>query len=184
MPEADKDAPETRRLVYGALLRLPGLNLAGLARAAGVGESLARYHLGMLLRASLAMEDRATGHTRYFPAVAGAFGPEDTVDRRDKALVAVLRRAGPLRMVLELLVRPGHEATMGELAKAAGVAAGTATYHIGKLVKLGAVQVRDEGRLRHIHLVEPERVQALLARYPPPKDLVAAFTDLWDQVQI
>lgn len=181
-PEADKNAPETRRKVYATLLAVPGLNLSALARAAGVGESLTRYHLGMLMRAELAREDKDVGHARYYPVVSGPLGPTETVDRRDKALIAVLRRAGPLRMVLELQVRTHNRATMGDLARAAGVSPGTATYHIGKLRDLGAIDTIEEGRLRIVVLLEPERIKRLLAKFPPPRDLVQSFTDLWDQV--
>jgi predicted transcriptional regulator len=178
---AELDAPETRRRVYATLLRLPGLNLAELARHAGVGESLARYHVTVLLRSDLAHEERSAGHPRFFPSSPSPEGMRDTVDRRDKALLALLRRPGPLRIVLELQVREGHQATMGELARAAGVSPGTATYHVAKLVKLGAILMRDDGRLRFAELVEPGRIMGLLARYPPPRDLVQAFTELWDQ---
>lgn len=175
------EAPSTRGRLYEALLRVPGLHLARLAREAGVPEAAARYHMRHLVRSGLAIEEGPEGSHRYFPRRDPALGARE-VDRRDKPVLAMLRRPVPLRMVAELLVHPEHRLSMGELAQAARVSAPNAHYHVGRMARLGLVVVSDQGRQRIVALVEPERIRNLLARFPPPRDLVQSFTDVWDRL--
>ncbi len=55
----------------------------------------------------------------------------------------------------------GRAMPAGELAKAAGVSAGTASAHLAKLTEGGLIRVRAQGRHRYYELARPEIAQAL-----------------------
>jgi len=57
----------------------------------------------------------------------------------------------------------GRAMPAGELAKAAGVSAGTASAHLAKLTEGGLIRVRAQGRHRYYELARPEIAQALEA---------------------
>lgn len=176
--EADR-----RRRLYEALLEYPGLHLAELARQAGVEEKLARYHIRVLVKAGLATEKREGNKNLYYPKVEAGIGSKEVIDRRDKDALALLRRPVPLRMILALLDAE-EGLTMGEMAEAAAVSRSTATYHVDKLKGAELVHVSVEGRSRRVHLTDHDRVAELLTEYPPPKDIVSGFVDMWDNLEL
>lgn len=176
--EADR-----RRRLYEALMAYPGLHLAELARQADVEEKLARYHIRVLVKSGLATKKREGNKNLYYPKVEADLGSKEVIDRRDKEALGLLRRPVPLRMVLALLDAE-EGLTMGEIAEAAAVSRSTATYHVEKLKDAELVRVTVEGRARRVHLDDHERVSELLSEYPPPKDIVSGFVEMWDGLEL
>ncbi len=176
--EADR-----RRRLYEALLEYPGLHLAELARQAEVEEKLARYHIRVLVKSGLATKKREGNKNLYYPKVEAEIGSKEVIDRRDKEALALLRRPVPLRMVLALL-DDDEGLTMGEMAEAAAVSRSTATYHVEKLKDAELVRVDVEGRARRVHLEDKDRIAELLTEYPPPKDIVSGFVEMWDGLEL
>lgn len=174
---------ERRRRLYEALMSYPGLHLAELARQAEVEEKLARYHIRVLVKSGLATKKREGNKNLYYPKVEAELGSKEVIDRRDKEAIGLLRRPVPLRMVLALLDTE-EGLTMGEMAEAAAVSRSTATYHVEKLKESELVRVTVEGRARRVHLEDPERVAELLSEYPPPKDIVSGFVEMWDGLEL
>lgn len=176
--EADR-----RRRLYEALMTYPGLHLAELARQAEVEEKLARYHIRVLVKSGLATKKREGNKNLYYPKVEGEIGSKEVIDRRDKEALGLLRRPVPLRMVLALLDAE-EGLTMGEMAEVAAVSRSTATYHVEKLKDAELVRVTVEGRARRVHLEDHQRVAELLSEYPPPKDIVSGFVEMWDGLEL
>lgn len=176
--EADR-----RRRLYEALMAYPGLHLAELARQADVEEKLARYHIRVLVKSGLATKKREGNKNLYYPKVEAELGSKEVIDRRDKEALGLLRRPVPLRMVLALLDAE-EGLTMGEIAEAAAVSRSTATYHVEKLKDAELVRVEVEGRARRVHLDDHQRVSELLSEYPPPKDIVSGFVEMWDGLEL
>jgi DNA-binding transcriptional ArsR family regulator len=80
----------------------------------------------------------------------------------DFASVAAL--AGePARAAMLAVLFDGRAMPAGELARAAGVSAATASAHLSKLAEAGLVRVRSQGRHRYYELARPEIAQALEA---------------------
>ena len=84
------------------------------------------------------------------------------------AVAGLLGHPARARMVDALM--SGERLTAGELALTAGVAASTASQHLGRLVDGGLVAVEAEGRLRLHRIAGPDVAEALeaLARICPP----------------
>src|SRR5437762_12601522 len=87
------------------------------------------------------------------------------------AALAEPSRAAMLALLLDGAARPASE-----LATRAGVTAGTASGHLGLLVRTGVLQVEPRGRHRYYRIAGPPVAEALesLARVLPP---VAAARD-------
>jgi DNA-binding transcriptional ArsR family regulator len=72
---------------------------------------------------------------------------------------AALSAHGRARMIDVLL--DGQEHTSGELARAAGLASGTASEHLGVLADAGLVTVRRDGRHRRVQVADESIAMAL-----------------------
>ncbi|WP_435054556.1 ArsR/SmtB family transcription factor [Micromonospora aurantiaca (nom. illeg.)] len=89
--------------------------------------------------------------------------------------------ADPTRAGFCLALLDGRAWTAGELARAAGVAASTASDHLTRLVAGGLLVEQRQGRHRYVRLADPgvaQLVEDLAARAPapatPPRTLRAA----------
>jgi DNA-binding transcriptional ArsR family regulator len=97
------------------------------------------------------------------------------MNQPDFAFVAAL--AGePARAAMLAVLFDGRAIPAGQLAKAAGVSAATASAHLSKLVNGGLVRVRSQGRHRYYELARPEIAQVLeslgsIARPAPVRSL-------------
>ncbi|MFE5337106.1 ArsR/SmtB family transcription factor [Isoptericola sp. NPDC056573] len=85
-------------------------------------------------------------------------------DGRDRDFTAVGRAlAAPARSVFLGLLMDGTARPAGELARAAGVRASTASEHLAVLLEAGLVTSRAQGRHRFYELAGPEVADALEA---------------------
>jgi DNA-binding transcriptional ArsR family regulator len=87
--------------------------------------------------------------------------------------------AEPSRATMCLALIDGRAWTVGELAKAAGVAPSTASEHVGILVGAGFVRTLKQGRHRYVRLEGPEVAELIerLAQHAgpePPRSLRAS----------
>ncbi len=171
----------TRRRVYAAVQQTPGLHQRDLARRLDISAASAEHHLRHLVRAGLLNRQKDGGFVRYYVAVHAPGPTEGVVGTADKARLAALRHARPLEAIARLLQ---HEQglRMGDLAAEMGISAGTLTYQVKKLEKVGLVQREARGNERWVQLCDRPATVELLLSYQPPADLVAGFEDLWDDV--
>jgi DNA-binding transcriptional ArsR family regulator len=90
----------------------------------------------------------------------------------DIAAVASLLADGTRARILTTLV-DGRALPASLLASEAGIAASTASEHLGKLVDAGLVSVHPQGRHRYYRLAGPEVASVLesLARIAPPMEV-------------
>ncbi len=177
---SDDDAPaETRRRVLQNVQRFPGLPAADLARQAGASAQLIDYHLNALYKAGLVSVANDDGTSTYF-AVEG--DEQAVVDRRDRKLVATLRRPMALRIALQLLERGSM--SMGDLASVCGISPATTTHHVKRMAKAEVLSVEQDGRSRAAKLTDPDRLRTVLVNHPPPRDTVAGFIELWDRLDV
>lgn len=71
--------------------------------------------------------------------------------------------ADPSRSRMLAYLLDGERASAGELARAAGVSAATASAHLAQLLEAGFVHCEPRGRHRYYHLADGEIAQALTA---------------------
>lgn len=159
---------ELRRRIARLVQAYPGLHMREIARQAGISEALAGYHLDELVKDEVLESVQEEFFRRFYPAKGGA-------REEDRDLLGALRQRVPLQIVLHLL---GHgQATQQQLADLVGVGKSTMSYHVGRLLDLDLLATPAEGR--GVVLRDPKRVERLLLRYQPPKDLTDRMVDLW-----
>lgn len=169
---AEKPKPDTRKRVYDAVRRYPGIHVRGIERALATSATLAQYHLRKLEDEGYVEAKEQGGYTRYYPTSKGKAAK---VTERDQPIVGLLREEVPLHVVLLLL--DAGPLTHAQLVERLGIAKSTVSYHLAKLAELGVV---ERGAGPELRLAERDRIYRLLLAYDPTPDLRDAFADLWE----
>ena len=173
---------KARRRIHDHLARYPGLHLREIARGVDLDANHVKYHLTALEKHGLVSSRREDGYWRFWPRTEGDLGHRDTLDRRDKDHLSLLRRPVPLHVSLLLLE---HEAmSQVELLEHVSVSQSTLHYHLSKMEKKGLIASNKPGRERHYRLTDPDRTEALLIKHKPPDHLVQGFLEAWEQLEL
>lgn len=159
----------TRRRILRLVEEFPGLHLRELARQAGTSEPLAGYHLANLVADDIVEAVTEGGFKRFYVRS----GPQPS--ERDRAILELLRHAAPLQIVVFLLERDG--ATHPEIAEETGLSKSTVTYHLHRL--RGASLVEHVPTGAGFQVREARRIESLLLRWEPPRDITDRFERLW-----
>lgn len=158
------DAMRTRITI--ALREWPGLHLEAIARAARTSAPLALHHLTNLEIDGEASSIRVGRRRHYFlrDVPAGAF-----------ERIAIIRQPLPFALILSLLHQ--GRATHGALRRDLQFAGSTVRYHLSRLERMGLV--RHGGPGAEYALSRPLDAEMMMRRYPPPKEILEAFGDVW-----
>ena len=152
--EEDLLALPTRRRLYEAVRRSPGIGAREAQRAAGTGWGETVYHLDRLTQANLLHRERA-GHQDHYFAAAVPLG--------DRALLRLTRSVSARRLLLALLESPGS--TVPDLVGRTGLSTGRISVHLGRLGELGLLTTGRRGRLRTFTVADRDRVVGTLVTY-------------------
>jgi predicted transcriptional regulator len=160
--EDDPLALETRRRLYEAVRKAPGLGGREAQRAAGTGWGETVYHLERLTDAGLLHREQSGHQDHYFAA---------TVPIGDRSLLRLTRSASARHLLVALLEKPGR--TVPDLAERTQLSPGRLSVHLRRLVETGIVRTGREGRLRTFEVTDRERVVRVLVTYR------AGISDEW-----
>jgi predicted transcriptional regulator len=152
-----EDAPlalETRRRIYEAVRKAPGLGGREVQRAAGTGWGETVYHLERLMASGLLHRERTGHQDHYFVA---------TVPLADRSLLRFTRSASARRLLVALLEKP--QRSVPDLMERTGLSAGRLSVHLRRLVETGVVRTGREGRLRTFEVGDEARVVQVLVTY-------------------
>lgn len=130
----DAGAHPTRARLLGEVRSAPGASTAGLARALGLNEGTALYHLRVLERSGLA-KSLAVGRERQW-FEAGMRAADEPSHARRRVLDAIEAAPG---------------STLTEVARGVGVAKSTAHHHVAALAKEGRVEPARTGRTLRLY---------------------------------
>jgi len=171
MIREDSLALDTRRHIYNAIVRYPGLHERELARKLDMSLSTLDYHLHYLAKRDIIVFRKDGRYTRYFAT--------RKVGREDKKIIAILRQNTPRAMVLYLLTRPN--AIHKEIAKSVGKSPSTVSFHLKKMVGVGIVEAVSLGRETAYHIADEDKVVNTLLTYKETfvDDAVDRFIDTW-----
>lgn len=152
--EDDPLALATRRRIYQAVCRAPGLGARETQRSAGTGWGETVYHLDRLTSAGLIHRERSGFQDHYFAA---------DVPRGDRRLLALTRSASARQLLGTLLGADGR--TVPELAELTGLSEGRLSVHLRRLVGTGVIRLDRRGRWRTFTVADRDRVIRLLVAY-------------------
>lgn len=152
--EDDPLALETRRRIYQAVRKTPGLSGREAQRAAGTGWGETVYHLDRLVVAGLLHRERGGRQDHYFVA---------TVPLGDRRLLRLIRSASARRLLVALLETPRQ--SVPDLMERTGLSAGRLSVHLRRLVETGVVRTGREGRLRTFEVADGASIVRVLVTY-------------------
>jgi predicted transcriptional regulator len=152
--EEDPLALATRRRIYEAVRRAPGLGAREVQRAAGTGWGETTYHLDRLTDAGLIHRERSTPQDHYFIA---------EVPLSDRRLLGLTRSPSARRLLVALLEI--GEATVPELTDRTSLSEGRLSVHLRRLIETGTVRTGRRGRYRSFAIADRDRVLRLLVMY-------------------
>lgn len=160
--EEDPLALATRRRLYEAVRRAPGIGGREAQRVTGLGWGETVYHLERLTDAGL-LHRESSGHQDHYFAAG--------VPLADRRLLGLTRSASARRLLVALL--DGGDATAAELAAASSLSLGRLSVHLRRLIETGLVTTGRRGRLRTFTTPDRERLIRLLIAYR------GGFGDAW-----
>lgn len=175
MPSEEADEETMRDRIQNVVRSFPGIHLRGIVKELDTSTALARYHLDHLVAGHKIREVHVGGFTRYFPVET--YGELTPKERR---MLELLRQEKPLEIVLTLLEFGSMQHR--DLVEMVSTTKGTLSYHLDKLVDLGLVRKVPRGPDKGFHLVDPQGVRTLLARYEPLPEIYERVHDLWDDL--
>jgi predicted transcriptional regulator len=152
----------TRRQLYEAVRRFPGIGAREAQRIARTGWGETVYHLDRLIEAGLLHRER-TGHQDHY------FAP--TVPLGDRRVLRLVRSESARHLLLTLLEHPAS--TVPALTEQTGLSAGRLSVHLGRLMESGVLRTGRDGRYRTFDLVDRDQVLRLLVTYRE------SFADSW-----
>lgn len=165
-----KRGDAVRGRIAQALREYPGLHLEAVARSARTSAPLAHHHLTRLEIDGHASSIRVGRRRHYFlrDVPAGVF-----------ERIAVIRQ--PLAFAILLSLLHHGRASHGTLKRDLQFTGSTIRYHLQRLSRMGIVLQESPGH--EYSLAQPLDIQLLLRRYPPPREVLEAFGDLWGRFQ-
>lgn len=149
------DATQRRILEY--ISRHPGVHLREICRGLSLAMGDVQYHLRRLER-----DKRITSVRR---GLYRFFYPADLFGDRQRDVLGVLSLERPRELLLNIIENP--DSTQEELAKATGVSQPTVSWHLRRLVELGILGRRQEGRLSTYNVVRSEEIASFIRAYHP-----------------
>ncbi|KYK22964.1 hypothetical protein AYK25_06910 [Thermoplasmatales archaeon SM1-50] len=164
---------ETRRKIYDAILKNPGLHLSKIADILEMRISHVEYHVYFLEKHEIITSEKTTGYKRFY--IKG------TISTQDKRYLSVLRQKTILRIVLFLLKNDivQHK----DILENVPVSPSTLSYHLNKLVKYNIIDVRRFGENKGFQLKNKQEIITWLIQYKP-FDLYEEFTNVWKDLSI
>lgn len=154
MAEEDLLSLSTRRRLYDAVRRSPGIGAREAQRTAQTAWGETVYHLDRLTEAGLIHREKTSHQDHYFVAA---------VPLGDRRLLRLARSESARHLLVALLESPA--ATVPDLANRTGLSPGRLSVHLARLLESGAVRTGRQGRYRSFEVVERERVVRLLVTY-------------------
>jgi predicted transcriptional regulator len=150
----DPLALETRRRLYVAVERTPGLSAREIQRTAGTAWGETAYHLDRLAVSGLLHRERGPHQDFYFCA---------TLPLGDRTLLRMARSEAIRRILVSLLETP--DLTLREISQRCELSLSRSSIHLRRLLATGIVGSGRRGPLRTFAIADPARIGRILVAY-------------------
>jgi len=147
----------TQREILEFITSHPGVHLREICRALGLAMGVVQYHVRRLERDRRIHSMRRGLYKFFYPA--NLFG------ERQRDVLSVLSLSRPRELLLNIIEHP--ESTQEALARATNVSQPTVSWHLKRLVDLGVVGRRQEGRAITYSVVEGGEIATFIKTYHP-----------------
>ena len=155
-----------RELVYRYIETYPGSHLRKISKELSLGVGDIQHHLNFLERSGSIRSRRMNIYKVYYVV--------SILEERQESILAILRQETPRTILLYLIENPG--ASQGEIAKHLGFAPPTINWHMARLMEIGLVYNRKDGRFVKYNIKgDLKEITALLRSFYPT---------IWDKLSI
>ncbi|AEA46190.1 winged helix-turn-helix transcriptional regulator [Archaeoglobus veneficus] len=168
---------ETRRRIYELIRTSPGIHFREIERRLKIAVGNLQYHLHYLEKKNLVRSEQDGEYIRYFPK-------DCRLDEADRKILSFLRRRTSRRILIHLLSNPG--ANNKDISRSVNLSPSTVSWHLNKLVEVGIVERKKEGRESYFKVKDPERVVRLIITYKESflDRLVEGFVEAWERAEM
>lgn len=172
-PASEEPALESRREIFAAIRKTPGIHFRALLRQLPYAQGTLQYHIRQLRNQGLLDEEDDGEFTRYYPS--------DTFEPDDKTVMNALRREYSRRIVAHLAA--DGPLTTTELADRLDKSPSTVSWHLSRLREADLVSRERDGRSVPYALTDPDRVTRLytIHRKSFADRLVDRLLDIWSE---
>jgi DNA-binding MarR family transcriptional regulator len=147
----------TQRRILEFITSHPGVHLRGICRELGLGMGDVQYHIRRLER-----DERITSERR---GLYKFFYRSNLFGERQREVLSVLSLDRPRELLLNIIERP--DSTQEQLASATNVSRPTVSWHLKRLVDLGVLATRKEGRTVTYSVVGGTEIASFVRAYHP-----------------
>ena len=170
--QLEKSSVATAILAY--ITKNPGVHFKDLNRTLHLAPGTLQYHLNRMEESNIVIVQRKKYHTSYFPP--------SMKDPLDQKIMVLLRQDIPRKLIILLLEK--SEKSGLELAKSLKITKSTLSYYTKRLVELGILSIKIEGREKRYSVTNPQRTGNLLKDYKSSfgDEVVNRFVDLWVRI--
>lgn len=147
----------TRRKILDFITSHPGAHLRDICRALGLAMGDVQYHIRRLERDGRIHSVRRGLYKFFYPA--NLFG------ERQRDVLSVLSLDTPRELLLNIVEHP--ESTQEGLARATNISQPTVSWHLKRLVDLGIVGRRQEGRVVTYSVAGGGEIATFIKTYHP-----------------
>ena len=155
-----------RELVYNYIETYPGSHLRKISKELSLGVGDIQHHLNFLEKSGIIRSRRMNTYKVYYVV--------SILEERQESILAILRQETPRTILLFLIENPG--ASQGEIAKHLSFAPPTINWHMTRLMELGLVYSRKDGRFVKYNIKgDLKEITALLRSFYPT---------IWDKLSI
>ncbi len=166
---------ESRKKIFEVIKDYPGLNMKAIERKTEMTLNLVKYHIQKLEKMDMVNKVEEGGYKRYYPVKYEG----ERLDKRDKRLLALLRKEIPLGIVIYMLNK-GGKVKHKEMSDELNIPPSTLSYHLKKLKEKNILKM-SQGSYQ---IVDEKHISHLLLEYEPPDDIVERFLDAWEDFSL
>ena len=157
-PGQDTDSTTNQFRVYQHIKKNPGVHLRKVCRDLGLAMGDVQYHVNLLEKQGTVRSTRSGLYRRFY--ASGIFG------ERESLVLSALAQETPRELLLHLIEAPGS--SQEELAAELGITAPSVSWNIKRLIQLGLVDRRQEGRFARYRVIgDATEIARFIRSYHP-----------------
>lgn len=156
--EQEQAVKNNRDIIYQYVQKFPGSHLRKISKELSLGMGDTQHHLNVLENTGFVKSRRIGIYKVYYEV--------SVFEERHESILAVLQQETPRSILLYLLENPG--ASQSEIAAHVRYSAPTVNWHMSRLMQIGLVESRKEGRfVKYVIIGDLKEITQLLRSFYP-----------------
>lgn len=156
--EQEQAVKNNRDILYQYVQKFPGSHLRKISKELSLGMGDTQHHLNVLENTGFVKSRRIGIYKVYYEV--------SVFEERHESILAILQQETPRSILLYLLENP--DASQSEIAAHVRYSAPTVNWHMSRLMQIGLVESRKDGRfVKYVIIGDLKEITQLLRSYYP-----------------